>query len=86
MEYSGHDRRRGDSETAAMIARIDERTKVIVETIPTLATRERVDAVEEKLDTHLETHVSRGGIIAAWAGVAVALVLGLLGLIKGGHV
>jgi hypothetical protein len=84
MDYNGPERRRGtdNQELFSMLARIDERTLGMVKVIESLATCERVDGLEKKLDEHVATHVSRGGMAAAWAGSIVALGLGVLGMVK----
>jgi hypothetical protein len=83
-EYDGPERRRSDAALAEMLGRIDERTKTIVETIPTLATKERVDALAEKItitDGKIESHTKNhqdmavnrnliaGSYITGFAGV-----------------
>jgi len=42
---------------------------------PTLATKESVDAVSKKVDVHLDGHVGTRGLIAAWCGTIVAIVI-----------
>lgn len=81
-EYKGPERRRAeiDPDTAAMIARIDQRTLGMERTIEKLATVERVQAVEVRVDRHISSHVTKGGLFAAWAGTAVAAGLGLVGI------
>lgn len=69
MAYAGPERRRklDNDEALMMLARIDERVKHI----------------DEKLDDHIASHDKRGGRIAEWASIAVALAVGLFGIVKG---
>ncbi|MFA5911837.1 MAG: hypothetical protein WC815_23905 [Vicinamibacterales bacterium] len=72
-----------DADDKAMLARIDERTQAIMQRLDGLASCERVDALEGRIDRHVETHDKKGGVIATWVGIAVAAVLGLAGIVKG---
>lgn len=72
-----------DDDMKTMLARIDERTLNMVDTMKTLASRESVESVEKDLKAHIDTHISRGGLLATWAGVAVAAGLGVVGIFKG---
>lgn len=67
---------------SAAIARIDERTLMILDGQKKLATVESVQSVEKKVDGHLNAHISKNGLLVSWAGVAVAIGLGLVGLMK----
>jgi len=80
MSYSGPERRTRADGMASDLAEIKTDVKWIVQALPNLATNERVNAVNEKLDAHISSHVSRGGIMATWAGVAVALGIGIASL------
>lgn len=83
MAYDGPDRRRGiDPELYGMLARIDERTSLMAKTMETLATCERVDSVEKKLDDHIASHDKKGGRIAEWAAIAVSAAFGIFGIMK----
>jgi len=86
-DYTGIDRRFDSAEIMAMLARIDERTQSMREKMDTLATCERVDAVENKINAHIadhETHNAEkrwkiGTIISGILGAA-ALALGIVKL------
>lgn len=84
-EYSGPERRTrvDNTEVYSMLARIDERTSIMAESMKSLATCERVDAVEKKLDEHLANHDKKGAKIAEWVGIAAASIIGAVGLVKG---
>lgn len=41
---------------------------------PNLATKESVEAVNKKIDAHTANHISSRGLVAAWCGVAVAII------------
>ena len=77
--YHGPERRMTDDDRDRLI-RIDERTLHMAEEMKKLATVERVQAVEGRVDRHISSHVTKGGIFAAWAGTAVAAGLGLVGI------
>lgn len=83
-EYRGPERRHMDidPDMSAKIATIDERTAWIVKAIEKLATVERVQAVEGRVDRHIKSHVSAAGLYATWAGIAVAIGVGLMGMFK----
>jgi len=49
--YTGPDRRGNSGELMMMLARIDERTQSMKEKMDTLATCERVDAVEQSVNS-----------------------------------
>jgi hypothetical protein len=78
-EYRGPERRMTDDDRDRLI-RIDERTLHMAEEMKKLATVERVQAVEGRVDRHISSHVTKGGLFAAWAGTAVAAGLGLVGI------
>lgn len=44
---------------------------------PTLATKESVDAVDRKIDTHLDGHVGTRGLVAAWCGTIAAIAIAI---------
>lgn len=81
--YQGPERRHSeiDPETAAKIAVIDERTAWIVKAIEKLATVESVKAVEGRVDRHISSHVTKGGLVVAWVGTAIAFCVGLFGIL-----
>jgi hypothetical protein len=64
------------------LIRIDERTLHMAEEMKKLATVERVQAVEGRVDRHITSHVTKGGLLAAWGGVAVAIGFGIVGMFK----
>lgn len=72
-----------DDTDRGMLARIDERTMNILSALEKLATCERVDAVEGRLDRHIQSHDKKGVAFAQWAGILVALGLGIVSIIKG---
>lgn len=80
-EYRGPERRMTDDDRDRLI-RIDERTLHMAEEMKKLATVERVQAVEGRVDRHIKSHVSAAGLYAAWGGVAVAIGVGLMGMFK----
>ena len=82
MAYDGPDRRAKDSDIAGVLAEIKTDVKWIVQALPNLATNERVSAVESKLDTHIDNHIGRASLFVTWAGVAVALAVGVLAVIR----
>ena len=69
---------------ASRIARIDERTQLILEMLEKKASEESVAAVNRRLDNHESSHISKSGLLAAWAGTAVAIILGFVGFMRGG--
>ena len=76
------ERRTDYPDLKAAIARIDERTLMILKGQEKLATVERVQAVEGRVDRHITSHVTKGGLLAAWGGVAVAIGFGIVGMFK----
>ena len=64
------------------LIRIDERTLHMAEEMKKLATVERVQAVEGRVDRHIKSHVTKWSLFAAWGGVAVAIGVGLMGMFK----
>ena len=80
-EYRGPERRMSDDDRDRLI-RIDERTLHMAEEMKKLATVERVQAVEGRIDRHITSHVTKGGLLAAWGGVAVAIGFGIVGMFK----
>jgi len=80
MEYTGPERRARNADIASDLAEIKTDVKWIVKALPDLATIERVNAVDAKLEAHIGSHVTRGGLLATWAGVAVALGIGVASL------
>jgi len=82
MGYDGEERRRMDEADRGMLARIDERTQNILATLDKLASCERVDGLEGRLDRHLLSHDKKGNTVAQWAAIAVAVGLGILGLFE----
>lgn len=84
MKYDGEERRREmDEADRGMLARIDERTMNILAELEKLATCERVDGLEGRLDRHIQSHDKKGNAIAQWAGIVIAGGLAALGLAKG---
>ena len=71
------------SEEANMIARIDERTQLILEMLDKKASEESVSTVVRRLDAHESSHVTKNGLIAAWGGTAVALLIAFIGFLRG---
>ena len=71
------------TEEANMIARIDERTQLILEILEKKASEESVAAVAKRLDVHESSHVTKSGLIAAWGGTAVALLIAFIGFLRG---
>lgn len=83
MSDCREDERRADyPDLRAAIARIDERTLMILKGQEKLATVERVQAVEGRVDRHITSHVTKGGLLATWAGIAVAIGVGVMGMFK----
>lgn len=70
------------AEYLEMIVRTDERTKTLVDTIPTLATKESVTQVKTNLEEHIENHKNNVNLWPVWASVAVALVFSVIGYFK----
>jgi hypothetical protein len=92
-EYQGPERRSQGVDLAAMIARIDERTANMVKTMDTLATKERVDAVEAKavaaqtaVDEHVKNHqsmnVNRNLIIGSYMTAGTGFLAALIAYFK----
>ena len=71
------------TDEANMIARIDERTQLILEMLDKKASQEAVDAVAQRLEFHETAHVSRGGLFAAWGGTALAAGIAIFGIFRG---
>lgn len=72
------------TEEANMIARIDERTQLILEMLDKKASEESVvAAVAKRLDEHESSHVTKSGLIAAWSGTAVALLIAFVSFLRG---
>ncbi|HSW65341.1 MAG TPA: hypothetical protein VLH56_18840 [Dissulfurispiraceae bacterium] len=67
-----------------IIARIDERTRLILEMLEKKASEESVEALTKRLDKHESSHVSKSSLLAAWAGTIAAIVLGFIGFMRGG--
>ena len=78
-EYRGPERRMSDDDRDRLI-RIDERTLHMAEEMKKLASVERVQTVEARVDRHEASHVTKGSLFAAWAGAGVAAGLGLVGI------
>ena len=68
---------------ASRIARIDERTQLILEMLEKKASEESVAAVSRRLDVHESSHVTKNGLIAAWGGTAVALLIAFVSFLRG---
>jgi hypothetical protein len=66
----------------AAIARIDERTLMILKGQEKLATVESVKHVNGRIDRHIKSHITKGGLFVSWAGIAVAIGVGFMGLWK----
>lgn len=81
MGYNGPERR-DNADFAGMLARIDERTKMLVDNMDKLATIESVSAVRDKLENHIDAHQNKGGVIATWVGIGSALFVGIMGYFK----
>ena len=71
------------SDEANMIARIDERTQLILEMLGKKASSESVEAMEKRFEAHIETHVTKSSLLAAWGGTAVAILLAAVGFLRG---
>jgi len=80
-EYSGPERRYCSDDTASTLAEIRTDVKWLVGALPTLATNERVDGLRRDLDGHVASHITKGGLLASWAGVAVAMAVGVFAII-----
>jgi len=81
MEYTGPERRARSADIASDLAEIKTDVKWIMKSLPELATSERVSGVEKTLARHLDGHMSKNGLVASWAGVAVALGVGVLAIL-----
>jgi hypothetical protein len=93
MEYSGPERRQEKLDFSAMLARIDERTASMQETMKTLASKERVDAVESKaceaqsaIRDHISNHqsmgINRNLIAGSYATAGVGLLAAIIAIFK----
>lgn len=80
MEYDGPERRHESNNLIGMVARIDERTKAMKETMDTLATKERVDGLETALANHVDDHKLHESARQWKIGTVVAALLGLAGI------
>jgi fatty acid-binding protein DegV len=80
MTYDGPDRRHDSGSLVGMVARIDERTKAMKETMDTLATKERVESLETALASHLDDHEAHDSARQWKIGTVVATLLGLGGI------
>ena len=67
-------------DTLAMLARIDERTALMKDTIDKLATKEMVQGVDRDLRTHIDDHAKHETSRQWKIGTIVASILALIGL------
>jgi hypothetical protein len=51
--------------------------------VPTLATKQSVEAVDKKLEYHIAGHVSNRGLVASYVGVIVALAGSTFAFLRG---
>jgi len=80
MSDIGSDRRHGSAEMAAMLARIDERTAAMKESMEGLATKESLEHVCTELARHIEDHKAHAADTKWKVGTWIAAALGLAGL------
>jgi hypothetical protein len=83
MEYEGPERRREmDEADKGMLARIDERTRSILVALEKLASCERVDGLEGRLEQHLQSHDKKGNTVAQWVAIIIALGAGMAAFLE----
>jgi hypothetical protein len=81
------------SEESMLLGEINERTKLMLTTMTTFATSERVNAVEAKAEhaynkiadhvkDHKDTGINRNLVLGSWASAVAALIVGLVSFLK----